>query len=61
MTPLFFVKDIKSLEALKSTINTCSEVSSLKINYEKSEASWIGAGKHLEYNYNHCTWINLTV
>ena len=56
----FVAKDIKSLEALKSTINTFSEVSSLKINYEKSEASWIGAGKHLEHNFHHCKWINLT-
>ena len=56
----FFVKDIKSLEALKSTINTFSELSSLQINYEKSEASWTGAGKHLEYNSNHCKWISLT-
>ena len=42
----FFVKDLECLEILKKTIDTFTSMSSISINYDKSEAAWLGKKKY---------------
>ena len=55
----FFVKDLECLEILKQTIDTFTSMSSISINYDKSEAAWLG--KKNTHNYitpKICKWVD---
>ena len=41
----FFLNDISSFEVLLSVIKEFSKFSTMKLNYTKSEAAWIGSQK----------------
>ena len=56
----FFVTDVQSLQMVKFFM--CSqfrEISSLKLNLEKSEAYWIGKAKGRGDKPIDCNWIKL--
>ena len=55
----FFLSDIKSLRELKITILSFSKYSSLEVNYEKSEAAWIGLEKEKTETPEGIKWVNL--
>ena len=44
----YFLRDLDSLKELKLTIHEFSKISSLSVNYEKSEIAGIGCNKNLE-------------
>ena len=44
----YFLRDLDSLKELKLTIQEFSKISSLCVNYEKSEIAGIGCNKNLE-------------
>ena len=55
----FFMKDVESLQELKSSISLFSKYSSLTDNYEKSEAAWIGSQKNSTIFPEGYQWVNL--
>ena len=56
----FFVKDLECLEVLKKTINTSTSMSSISINYDKSEAAWLGNKNTPNYiTPKICKWVDL--
>ena len=56
----YFLQDIVSLRELKSTISVFSKYSSLNVNYEKSEANWIGPDKNNNDTPENLQWVNLS-
>ena len=55
----FFMKDVESLQELKSGISLFSKYSSLTDNYEKSEAAWIGSQKNSTIFPEGYLWLHL--
>ena len=55
----YFLKDEQSLKKLISTIEIFSFYASLKVNYDKSEAAWIGVDKQSTEKPINCRWVNL--
>ena len=56
----YFLKDITSFQHLMKVLNQFSKFTSLKVNYDKSEAAWLGgsnASKHYPVEYH---WVDLT-
>ena len=56
----FLVSDIQSLNCLFLTCTDFGNYSSLRLNEEKSEASWIGSNKSNTSKPLPCKWVNLT-
>ena len=56
----FFLQDIDSLQTLINTLNTFGKYSSLQVNYDKSEAAWIGSSREHTSKPVDCIWKNLT-
>ena len=54
------MQDIVSLRELKSTISVFSKYSSLNVNYEKSEAAWIGPDKNNNDTSENFQCVNLS-
>ena len=55
----FLVNDIQSLNCLFLTCTDFGHYSSLRLNEEKSEASWIGSNKSNTSKPLSCKWVNL--
>ena len=56
----FMVSDIQSLNCLFLTCTDFRNYSSLRLNEEKSGASWIGSNKSNTSKPFPCKWVNLT-
>ena len=56
----FLVSDIQFLNRLFLTCTDFGNYSSLRLNEEKSEASWIGTNKSNTSKPLPCKWVNLT-
>ena len=56
----FFVKDAQSLQRILNLMKQFRESSSLTINVEKCEASWIGRAKYRTSKPIRCKWSSLT-
>ena len=55
----FFVKDEASLRRIFKIMSVYSKYSSLRSNYEKCEASWIGGSKTSNEKPFNCRWVSL--
>ena len=56
----FFVKDAQCLRRILKLMKKFREFSSLRINVEKCEASWIGRAKNRTSKPIKCKWSSLT-
>ena len=56
----YFFKDTASLLHLKQELDTFKDVTSLSVNYEKSEAAWLGLLKTCSDTPGDYKWKNLT-
>ena len=54
----FVTPDVKSLEPIFQTCETFQFFLSLKLNFEKSEACWIGAKRGSNETSINCKWMN---
>ena len=57
----FFLKDVSSCKALTSTLENFSRITSMNINFNKSEAAWIGTESNNESKPIGCNWVNLNI
>ena len=56
----YFLRDLESLTALMETLSEFSKISSLSVNYDKSEIAWIGSEKESDKPVLGMKNINLT-
>ena len=56
----YFLKDITSFQHLMKVLNQFSKLTSLKVNYDKSEAAWLGGSKASKHYPVECQWVDLT-
>ena len=56
----FFLKDTQSLQRILNLMKKFQEFSSLTINVEKCEASWIARAKNRTLKLIRCKWSSLT-
>ena len=57
---IYFLKDVNAFKELVKTIEILLNFSSLKVNYQKSEAAWLGTEKYSKEMPHKCQWVSLT-
>ena len=56
-----FLKNEKAIKNCLCTINTFGKVSGLKLNIDKTEGLWLGAGKNRHDNFANINWNNESI
>ena len=56
-----FLKDVNCCKALTSTLEHFSRITSMNIDFNKSEAAWIGTKSNNNSKPIGCNWVNLNI